>query len=100
IERGQNPVPFQHLLDDSKDFRVVIHDQDCFHSAVPAGSRPYLARGRSPDAPAGDVVAGLARQSMATVTRFAAGSVVKAVTDGSQDGDSPNRVRRAAGASC
>jgi len=37
---------------------------------------------------------------MATVTRFAAGSVVKAVTEGSQDGESLNRVRRSAGASC
>ena len=37
-----NPVPFQHLPDDSEDLGVIIHDQDCFHSAALCPKQPLL----------------------------------------------------------
>jgi len=65
----------QHVPGYGEEFGLIIHDEDCFHArGLLPKAGPYWGRGRSPDAPAGgDVAAGLARQSTATVTRFAAG---------------------------
>ena len=82
------------------DCCILVHgshgDSGERHEGLPLGT---VEPGRFPGGPGG-APAGLGRHSMATFMRFRPGSVETAVSAGSHDDESRNRVRRSSTESC